>query len=192
MDFADPFVALEAWMAEAEESEAQVPDATQVATVGPDGRPSLRTVLLRIGLPEGLVFFTNYGSRKARELDASGHVALLLHWKSLERQVIVEGTVARASAATSDAYWATRPRGSQLGAWASHQSQPGTEAALRARLQKLSGRFEGQPVPRPDGWGGYVVTPTRFEFWQGKPDRLHDRRVWTLVDGDWQQSRLDP
>ena len=188
----DPFALLDDWMHDAEAHEPRVPDATQVATVGPDGRPSLRTVLLRQRGPGGLVFFTNYGSRKAKEIDAHGAVALLLHWKSLERQVVIEGTAARAPADVSDAYWAGRPRGSRLGAWASQQSQPGTEEALRERLAAVTAEYEGRDVPRPEGWGGYVVTPARFEFWQGKPDRLHDRLVLQRDGQGWTASRLDP
>lgn len=190
----DPWAAFGRWWSEADPTEPRVPDAVQVATVGPTGRPSLRTVLLKQWGPEGLVFFTNYGSRKARELDANPHIAMLLHWKGLERQVIIEGTAARASSEISDAYAQTRDRGSQLGAWGSPQSEPidGREVLVE-RVVEVQARFGDEgPVPRPDFWGGYVVSPARIEFWQGRPDRLHDRLVFERVDGGWTTRRLAP
>jgi len=188
-----PWGLLAEWYAQAEQSEPRVPDAMQLATVDGQGRPSIRTVLMKDFGPAGIVFFTNYESRKGVELGISGHVALVLHWKTGERQVIVEGVAVRAAAAVSDAYHRSRPRGSQLGAWASDQSRdldaPGT---LRDRLAEVTARFEGVDVPRPPHWGGYVVTPTRFEFWQGRQDRLHERRVFESEDDDWAESLLFP
>jgi pyridoxamine 5'-phosphate oxidase len=189
-----PWDALSAWWPEAERAEPRVHDAAQLATVDEHGRPTLRTVLVKDWGPEqGLVFFTNYTSRKARQLDATGLAALLLHWKALERQVIAEGAVERAEEATSDAYFATRPRGSQLGAWASDQSSLlHDREALERRLAEVAARFEGGPVPRPPFWGGYHLRPVRFEFWQGRPDRLHHRAEWLLQDGAWVRGLLYP
>lgn len=192
----EPFTPFAAWLADAVASEPDVPDAMQVATVGPDGRPSLRTVLLKGHGPEGFVFYTNLGSRKAVQLTETGHAALLLHWKSLQRQVIAEGPAEPVTDAEADAYWATRPRGSQLGAWASRQSAPleGRDQLL-ARVEEVRRRFpEGAPLPRPPFWGGFRVRPLRVEFWQGLPDRLHDRCVFErpTPDAPWTRRRLNP
>lgn len=190
----DPVALLTAWLAEAEPTEPRVPEAMQLATVSADGRPSVRTVLLKGVDARGLSFFTNYGSRKAHELDATGLAAVCFHFKGLERQVIAEGRVERVSAAESDAYFATRPRGSQLGAWASHQSRPteGREALL-AEVARCAAHFAGQEVPRPKHWGGYRLVPARWEFWQGHADRLHER--WELTPdahGAWKGRWLQP
>lgn len=189
----DPWAALARWMDEAVASEPDVPEAMQLATVGPDGRPALRTVLLRGHGPDGLVFYTNLGSRKARHLLANGRAAALLHWKSLQRQVIAEGSVAPVTDAEADAYWATRPRGSQLGGWASRQSEPlARRGDLDARIAELDARFEGTPVPRPPFWGGFRLRPDRIELWQGRPDRLHDRHLYTVGPDGWSVSLLQP
>lgn len=189
----DPFEALAAWYGEAEASEPRVPDAMQVATVDPDGRPSLRTVLLKDFGPDGLVFYTNLGSRKAEALSHEPRVALLLHWKSRERQVLVDGTAAPLDDATADAYFASRARGSQLGAWASRQSEPLDDAhTLAARVAQMGERFEGRDVPRPPFWSGFRVTPHTMEFWQGMPSRLHVRTVYTREGDGWSKGLRYP
>ncbi len=190
-----PYDTLHRWWGEAQDTEPRVPDAAQLATVGPDGRPSLRTILLKgFDADNGFLLFTNRESRKGRELDATGFAALLIHWKSLERQVILEGAVSRATDAESDAYHATRPRGSQIGAWASAQSSPLTSReALRAQVAEVEARYHGQPVPRPPHWGGYRVLPHRIELWQGHEDRLHERVAWVRgADGGWTRGLLYP
>ncbi len=189
----DPFDMLERWFDEATAHEPRVPDATQVATVDADGRPSLRTVLLKEIGPNGLVFYTNLGSRKARDLAHNHNVALLLHWKSLERQVIVQGAAHPVSDAEADAYHATRARGSQLGAWASRQSTAlSGPDRLQTRMREATDRFEGRPVPRPPFWSGFRVTVERMELWQGRPDRLHERIVFARTDGGWDRTLLFP
>lgn len=189
----DPWAAFARWMAEASVSEPDVPDAMQLATVGPDGRPALRTVLLRGHGPDGMVFYTNLGSRKAGHLLADGRAAALLHWKSLQRQVIAEGPVGPVTDAEADAYWATRPRGSQLGGWASRQSQPLPDRReLDARVAEFDARFAGGPVPRPPFWSGFRLRPDRIELWQGRPDRLHDRHLYTLGPAGWSVTLLQP
>ncbi len=189
----EPFEALRAWLDEATATEPSVPDAMQVATVGPDGRPSLRTVLLKEAGPDGLVFYTNLGSRKARQLADRPQVALLLHWKSLERQVIAEGLATPVADAEADAYFATRPRGSQLGAWASRQSEPiDPPGALDRRMLEVTRRFEGAEVPRPPFWSGFRVVPDRIELWQGRPDRLHDRVLFERDGDGWRRSLRYP
>jgi len=164
-----------------------------LATADADGKPSVRMVLLRGADERGFAFHTNYNSRKARELDANPHAALCIHWPSLEEQIRVEGQVERLPAGESDAYFTSRPRGSQLGAWASDQSAvlPSREA-LEEAYREIERRYEGHPVPRPEFWGGFRLVPERIEFWFGRPDRLHDRLVYTR-DGDaWHITRLYP
>jgi pyridoxamine 5'-phosphate oxidase len=164
-----------------------------LATADSDGRPSLRIVLLRGVDARGFVFYTNYRSRKARELTANPRASLCQHWPSLEQQIRIEGTVALADAAESDRYFAGRPRDSQIGAWASDQSAPlESRALLTSRLQEIETRFAGQPVPRPPFWGGFRLVPDRLEFWFGRPGRLHERLLYTR-DGDrWQTRWLYP
>lgn len=190
----DPWEAMARWTEEAAASEPDVPEAAQLATVTADGRPRVRTVLVKWwSAQDGFGIFTNYGSRKARDLDATGVGALLFHWKSLQRQISVEGRVARASAADCDAYFATRPRGSQLGAWASEQSQPlHDRAVLERRIVEAEARFGGRDVARPPFWGGFRLVPDRFEFWQGQPDRLHHRVELTRAEGGWSRRQLYP
>ena len=190
----DPWEILDRWWPQATASEPDVPDAMQVATVGADGRPTLRTVLLKdFGPEQGLVFFTNYGSRKARDLDTTGVCAVLLHWKSLQRQVIAEGRAHRTDAVASDAYFHTRPRGSQIGAWASDQSHVLPDRpTLERRVAEVEARFAGHAVPRPTFWGGFCLVPDRFEFWQGRSDRLHDRVEFTRTATGWTRRLLYP
>jgi pyridoxamine 5'-phosphate oxidase len=190
----DPHVLFEAWLAEARASEPNDPTAMAVASVGADRQPSLRMVLLKGHDARGFVFYTNLESRKAGELLAHPRAALLFHWKSLRRQVRVEGSVSRVSDAEADAYFATRARDSQLGAWASDQSRPLDErATFEARFAAEQARFEGQPVPRPPHWSGLRVHAERIELWQDRPYRLHERRLFTLRgDGGWDEGLLYP
>lgn len=164
-----------------------------LATVDGAGRPSVRMVLLRGADERGFVFHTNYNSRKARELDQNPHAALCIHWHSLEEQIRIEGRVERLSDSESDEYFANRPRGSQLGAWASNQSAvlPSRET-LEEEYRETERRFEGQEVPRPPFWGGYRLIPERIEFWFGRPDRLHDRLLYVRENDSWTIERLYP
>ena len=164
-----------------------------LATADNHGRPSVRMVLLRGADERGFVFHTNYNSRKARELVDNPHAALCFHWPTLEEQIRVEGRIERLPAAESDAYFASRPRGSQLGAWASEQSAvlPSRET-LEEQYRATERRFEGSAVPRPPFWGGFRLVPERIEFWFGRPDRLHDRLSYTRNAGGWQIERLYP
>ncbi len=189
----DPMEFFVRWLAEAQAREPRVATAMQLATVsGTTGHPSIRTVLLKGWGPEGLVFYTNLESRKAVELDEVSDAALCFHWKSLERQVTVEGRVERVSDQDADVYFDTRPRGSKLGAWASQQSRPRQDGELEARLAEVTARFQGGQVSRPPFWGGYCLVPTRYEFWQGYADRLHDRQVYQRSEAGWRRSRQDP
>lgn len=182
------------WFEAATEAEVLEPNAMTLATVSPDGWPSARVVLLKAYDAEGFIFYTNYESRKGRELDAVGRAALVFWWGPLERQVRVEGAVSRVSPELSDAYFQSRPRGSRLGAWASPQSQPiDARGELDVRLAQATARYEEGEVPRPPHWGGYRLTPRRVEFWQGRPSRLHDRLLYSLEDGgQWRRQRLAP
>ncbi|MEP6977528.1 MAG: pyridoxamine 5'-phosphate oxidase [Thermoleophilia bacterium] len=188
MDDPDALRQFEAWFAEARDAGVPVPEAMAVATATPDGAPSVRMVLLK-GVDEcGFVFFTNYESRKGRELEANPRAALLFHWEALGRQVRVEGSVERVSDAESDAYFSTRPVGSRLGAIASRQSRPLVD---RAELERA---VEALPddAPRPEWWGGYRVRPERYEFWQHRENRLHDRVLYEREGSAWKQQRLYP
>ncbi|TPG49048.1 pyridoxamine 5'-phosphate oxidase [Sphingomonas glacialis] len=189
----DPFQLFDTWYAEARTSEINDSNAMALATADADGRPSSRMVLLKGHGPDGFVFYTNRGSRKAGELDANRHAALLFHWKSQRRQIRIEGSVARATDAESDAYFASRGRDSQLGAWASDQSRPLDDSAtFEARFAEMQAKFEGQDVPRPPFWGGYRVTPAVIEFWQDRAHRLHERRVFTRTPDGWSEGLLYP
>lgn len=189
----DPFALFDRWYAEARASEPNDSNAMALATADADGRPSVRMVLLKGHGPDGFVFYTNREGRKAADLAANPHAALLFHWKSLRRQIRIEGPITLASDAESDAYFASRGRDSQLGAWASDQSRPlDSRDTFEARFAETAARFEGGAVPRPPHWGGYRVTPHTLEFWQDRAHRLHERRQFTR-DGDrWTEGLLYP
>jgi len=190
----DPFRQFDRWFQEAEAAKLVEPNAAVLATVGKDGRPSARTLLLKGIDGRGFVFYTNYDSRKGRELEANAHATLLFPWLALERQVIVEGTVAKAAREESEAYFHSRPRASQLGAWASAQSSViSSRVPLEQAMKDIERKFEGQPVPLPPHWGGYRLSPESVEFWQGRRSRLHDRlRFRRETDGSWIVERLSP
>ena len=193
MAAADPIVLFDAWLQEARASESNDPEAMALATAAADGRPSVRAVLLKGHGPEGFVFYTNYGSRKAQEIAANPNVALLFHWKSLRRQVRIEGVAHEVDPSEADAYFATRSRESQIGAWASDQSRPLPDRALfEARYEESKRKFEGMAVPRPPYWSGFRVVPDRIEFWSDRPHRLHERRLFTLTGDGWIEGLLYP
>jgi len=189
----DPFELFDQWFAEARAREPNDPEAMALATADQDGRPSVRIVLLKGHGPEGFVFYTNQRSRKGEELAQNRSAALLFHWKSLRRQVRIEGSVSIVSCAEADAYFASRSRDSQLGAWASDQSRAlDSRATFEQRFEEVKARFDGHDVPRPPTWGGYRVVPQRIEFWTARPHRLHERRLFTLQDGSWSEGLLYP
>ena len=189
----DPFALFDSWYAEAKASEPNDPNAMALATADADGRPAVRMVLLKGHGADGFVFYTNRTSRKADDLRENMQAGLLFHWKSLRRQIRIEGRVTLASEAESDAYFASRGRDSQLGAWASDQSSPlESRATFEARFAEMQARFDGGDVPRPPHWGGYRVTPDRIEFWQDRAHRLHERRLFTPTDGGWREGLLFP
>jgi pyridoxamine 5'-phosphate oxidase len=187
-----PFVRFGEWLAAAEASEPNDPNAMALATVGPDGAPSLRVVLLKAWDERGFVFYTNLDSQKGSEMAGNAQVHLNFHWKSLQRQLRIAGSVALVDAAEADAYFATRPRDSQLGAWASLQSQPlADRATLEARIAEMDARFPGA-VPRPPRWSGWRVTASRIEFWQAHEARWHERDVYLREGDGWRLGLVYP
>lgn len=188
----DPFVLFQTWFDEAVTAEINDPDAIALASVNADGMPSVRMVLLRQWSKDGFLFFTNYQSRKSGELLATGKAAFCMHWKSLRKQVRVTGQVGKATAAQSDAYFNSRGRGSQIGAWASAQSQPlGSRAELMAQVEAHDKKFP-DAVTRPPHWGGFCLVPEEIEFWADGEHRLHDRFRFTRADSGWDIQRLNP
>ncbi|MES1972006.1 MAG: pyridoxamine 5'-phosphate oxidase [Pseudomonadota bacterium] len=188
-----PFPLFDAWYAEARETELNDSNAMALATADAVGRPAVRMVLLKGHGPDGFVFYTNQESRKAGDIIANPQAALLFHWKSLRRQIRIEGPLTPVTLAEADAYFASRHRDSQLGAWASDQSRPlDSRATFEARFEEAKARFDGAAVPRPPHWGGYRLTPNRIEFWQDRAHRLHERHLW-VRDGDgWREGLLYP
>ena len=189
----DPFTKFGAWMAEAEASELNDPNAMTLATSSAAGRPAARILLLKGWDERGFVFYSNLESRKADELHENAQAALLFHWKSLRRQIRIEGRVSLVSAAEADEYFASRPRGSKLGAWASAQSRPlPSRAAFETRLAEVDERFPGEDVPRPQHWSGWRLVPDYVEFWQDREFRLHDRLVFRRKGDGWESGLLYP
>ena len=190
----DPISQFKVWMEETIAAEATEPTAMVLSTVNEAGRPSARVVLLKDVTTEGFVFYTNYLSRKGRELLENPYAALTFFWPELERQVRVEGSIKKVDPAISDAYFNSRPLGSQIGAWASPQSQPiSSREELEIADASFTEKFKDQPlIPRPEHWGGFILTPTLVEFWQGRPSRLHDRIVYELDGHTWNLKRLAP
>ncbi len=189
----DPYAIFAEWMAEATASEINDPNAMCLATCTPDGRPSARMVLLKGVDPRGFVFYTNLESRKGGELAANRQAALCFHWKSLARSIRVEGAVEPVSDAEADAYYASRSRGSRIGAWASRQSRPlETRFALEKAVAEYTVKFGISEIPRPPHWSGFRVLPERIEFWRDMPFRLHERRVFTAAAGGWTTEALFP
>jgi len=189
----DPSVEFGLWFSQAISARLHEPNAMAVASVSADGHPSVRTVLLRAHDHQGLVFYTNFDSRKGLEMLNHPWAALHFWWGPLERQVRIEGRVEQVDSQTSDHYFSTRPRGSQIGAWVSNQSEAiEGRHVLEERVIDLTNRFEGQEVPRPPNWGGFRVVPNLYEFWQGRPDRLHDRLQYQRIGNTWSIQRLAP
>jgi pyridoxamine 5'-phosphate oxidase len=189
----DPFALFDEWFAQARASEPNEPEAMAVATAGADGQPSARMLLLKAHGSDGFTFYTHERSAKGEDLAQNPRAALLFHWKSLCRQVRVEGPIERVSDAEADAYFATRSRDSQLGAWASDQSRPlESRETFERRFEEANARFDGQDVPRPPGWRGYRVVPERIEFWTAREHRLHERRLFTRDGPGWSEGLLYP
>ena len=189
----DPIAQFRGWLADADSAGVPLANAIALATVDADGTPSVRHVLLRGIEPDGFVFYTNHSSRKGRALAADPRAAFTVLWRELDRQICVRGRVERVANPTSDAYFASRPREAQVGAWASRQSERLTDRTqLEGQLAKATERFRGAVVPRPPFWGGYLLSPDEVEFWQGRPFRLHDRFRYRREGGGWRIDRLSP
>lgn len=189
----DPIRQFARWFEDAHRAELLEPNAMTLATAGADGAPSARIVLLKAADERGFAFFTDYRSRKGQELEANPRAALVFYWGELERQVRITGTVSRMSREENETYFLSRPRGSRLGAWTSHQSTViGTRADLEERLEAMTARFDGGDVPLPPYWGGFRVRPDAIEFWQGRENRLHDRIRYRREGGAWRVERLSP
>jgi pyridoxamine 5'-phosphate oxidase len=189
----DPISLFDQWFAEARAAEPNEPEAMSLATADESGQPSVRMVLLKDHGPGGFTFYTNGQSAKGEQIAANPRAALLFHWKTLRRQVRVEGHVEPVGEAEADAYFATRARDSQLGAWASEQSRPlDARATFEQRFEDTTQRFEGREVPRPPHWRGYRVVPDRMEFWSDRPHRLHERRLFVRDDAGWREGLLYP
>ncbi|MBW4560710.1 MAG: pyridoxamine 5'-phosphate oxidase [Mojavia pulchra JT2-VF2] len=190
----NPFIQFKKWFDQALVAQLPEPNAMTIATAMPEGKPSARMVLLKDFDERGFVFFTNYNSRKGQELAENPQASLVFWWAELERQVRISGRVEKVTDEESDKYFYSRPENSRLGAWASNQSEViANREVLEQRLQELHGKFENQEIPRPSHWGGLRVIPTEIEFWQGRPNRLHDRLLYTRMDdGSWQIERLSP
>jgi len=189
----DPFLQFDKWFKQAMEVDILEPNAFDLATVGPDMQPRSRAVLLKYYDKEGFVFFTNYESRKGRDIAVNPKVAMLFPWLELERQVKIEGVVKKLDKKDSLKYFLTRPRGSQLGAWVSRQSSIiSTRKLLEQKMEEVKQRFKDGKIPIPDFWGGYKIFPHRFEFWQGRQNRLHDRFEYSLNQNEWKIVRLSP
>jgi pyridoxamine 5'-phosphate oxidase len=189
----DPFSLFDSWFSEARATEINDSNAMTIATADADGQPSARMVLLKGHGPDGFIFYTNQQRRKAGDIALNPMAAILFHWKSLRSQIRIEGTLSRVSDAAADAYFATRGRDSQLGAWASDQSRPLDDyATFEARFAEMTDRFDGGDVPRPPHWSGYCLTPGRFEFWQDRAHRLHERRVFARSGDGWTEGLLYP
>ena len=190
---ADPHRLFEEWFAEARAAEPNDPEAMALATADAEGRPSVRMVLLKGHDARGFAFYTNEESRKGGEIAANPRAALVFHWKSLRRQVRIEGRIEPTPDAEADAYFATRSRDARLGAWASDQSRPlDSRAPFEARYAQMVAEHEGRDVPRPEHWRGYRIVPDRIEFWTDRPHRLHERRLFTLGEGGWSEGLLYP
>lgn len=193
MSTTDPFAQFDAWFQEAVAAEPTLPEAMALATVSADGRPSTRMVLLKGHDQRGFVFYTNFNSAKGQELLGNPNASLCFHWKTLGRQLRIDGPATPVSDGEADAYFASRPRGSQMGAWASEQSEPvESRAILEARVQQFEAEFDGRDVPRPPHWSGFRLVPSRIEFWTDQRDRLHDRQVFDRDGEGWRETRLQP
>lgn len=188
----DPFVLFELWMKEAVQMKENEPNAFVLSSVSESGRPSSRIVYLKDMIDGSFVWYTNYNSKKAKEIQRNNHVSMLFFWPNASRQIRIEGTCTKVSAEISDAYFESRPRASKIGAWASDQSEDlSTRGDLDKKVQELSEKFD-MDIPRPEFWGGFGIKPDYFEFWQGRPSRLHDRLVFESKGAEWKIRRLNP